>query len=330
MNGRKYVVVIILVWLTMLTWGLYLVFEGSRMVRAEDNHVEDLIRRGMETYAENCVVCHGANGQGHVGPALNKEEWRGDPEEKKDIFELIVSTVRDGRPGTIAPRWEQVVTGEWASYTAMPTFGSVNGGPFNELYLRALASFIMMGDFRQVSSLIPDPNIPDDREEALGRMANAATLSPEENRRGKELFLDKGCAACHSISGIGGSTGPDLSEVGGWTTLTPVDEWEDFLYTWVEFPPNVVNRAPVYWSNYSGPLPFAVGADTSGGGAAMQRQTGQGILDIGGDAGAIDRDLLTTLPLPTRQELGATQMPPMPMTDEERADLVKYLARLGR
>ena len=200
-------------------------------------------------------------GQGHVGPPLNREEFRGNPNEDKDTFEFIVSTVRDGRPGTTTPRWERLVTGEWASYTAMPTFGSVHGGPLNELYLRAVATFIMMGDWRQVSQHIPDPVIPEDREVALSRMPDATGLTPEENRLAKQLFMDRGCVTCHSINGVGGFVGPDLTQVGVWTQLLPVEEWEAFLYEWVEFPPTKDNRMPVYWSNYSGPLPYvAVGA----------------------------------------------------------------------
>lgn len=273
------------------------------MATAEEAHIEDLIQRGLMTYAENCVVCHGAAGQGVVGPPLNREEFRGDPEDKKDIFDLIVSTVRDGRPGTTSPRWEQVVTGEWASYTAMPTFGSVHGGPLNELYLRAVATFIMMGDWSKVSGNIPPPNIPEDREVALSRMPDAAALSAEENRLGKELFLERGCVACHSIGGIGGGVGPDLTNVGAWTQLMPVEEWEAFLYDWVQMPSSVENRAPMYWSNYSGPLPLAA------------------------SGGAHDEQVEA---LPDPQPLPRTQMPPMPMTDDEREALVRYLARLGR
>lgn len=299
MNGRRYVVVLILVWALIITWGAYLAFEGTRMAIAEEAHVQDLVQRGLLTYAENCVVCHGANGQGVVGPPLNREEFRGDPAENKEVFDLIVSTVRDGRPGTTTPRWEQVVTGEWASYTAMPTFGAVHGGSLNEQYLRAVATFIMMGDWSQVSSRIPAPNIPEDREVALSRLPDAAGLSAEANRRAKELFLDRGCVACHTIGGVGGNVGPDLTQVGAWMQLTPVEEWEAFLYEWVRQPSSVENRAPVYWSNYQGPLPLAHG-----------------------DGDAVD--------LPPAQQLPRTQMPPMPMTDEERAELVRWLARLGR
>lgn len=319
MNGRKYVVVLILSWALIITWGVYLAFEGTRMATAEQAHLDDLIQRGLVTYAENCVVCHGAMGQGHVGPPLNREEFRGNPNEDKDTFEFIVSTVRDGRPGTTTPRWERLVTGEWASYTAMPTFGSVHGGPLNELYLRAVATFIMMGDWRQVSQHIPDPVIPEDREVALSRMPDATGLTPEENRLAKELFMDRGCVTCHSINGVGGFVGPDLTQVGAWTQLLPVEEWEAFLYEWVEFPPTKDNRMPVYWSNYSGPLPYAAVGAAATRAAAGTAADGQQPMSV-----------WEAIALPQPLQYGPTQMPPMPMTDEERAALVRYLARLGR
>ncbi|MFS8543758.1 MAG: c-type cytochrome, partial [Limnochordales bacterium] len=210
-----------------------------------------------------------------------------------------------------------------------PTFGAVNGGPLNELYRRAVATFIMMGDWSQVSAHIPPPEIPDDREVLLSRLPDAAGLTPEENRRAKEIFHDRGCMACHSMNGIGGNVGPDLTVVGAWTQLLPVEEWEAFLYRWVENPPAMENRAPVYWSNYSGPLPYAAA------GAAQRRTAAAQAAPVGtAGAGGPDDDrwgsVWEQLALPNPVPLPPTQMPPMPMTDEERAALVRWLARLGR
>lgn len=332
MSGRRYIVVLVLVWALILTWGLYLAFEGTRMARAEEEHYEDLVHRGMVTFAENCVVCHGAAGQGFIGPPLNREELRGHPAEDKDIFEFIVRTVRDGRPGTTTPRWERLVTGEWASYTAMPAFGSVHGGPLNELYLRAVATFIMMGDWSKVSAYVPPPDIPADREVLMSRLPDAPGLTPQESRRAKEVFVDRGCIACHSMNGVGGKVGPDLTQVGAWTQLTPVQEWEAFLYEWVQNPPAVKNRAPVYWSNYGGPLPYAAAGSaqtrTAGAQAArVQTGTGTSVVEVARDDWA---SVWEQIPLPNPVPLNPTQMPPMPMTDEERRILVRWLARLGR
>ncbi|MBO8142440.1 MAG: c-type cytochrome [Firmicutes bacterium] len=335
MSGRRYIVVLVLVWALILTWGVYLAFEGTRMARAEEEHYEDLVHRGMLTFAEHCVVCHGAMGQGVVGPPLNREEFRGHPEENRDVFDFIVQTVRDGRPGTTFPRWERLMTGEWASYTAMPTFGSVHGGPLNELYLRAVATFIMMGDWTQVGAHIPAPTIPEDREELLERLPNGTGLTEEESRQAKEIFVDRGCIACHTMNGVGGKVGPDLTQVGAWTQLTPVHEWEAFLREWITNPPAMENRAPKYWSNYSGPLPYAAaGAGAQRDASAVAERlpaTGSPVERLPQDSAAEDaRGVWMQIPIPEARPLGPTQMPALPMTDEERAALARWLARIGR
>lgn len=331
MGGRKYIVVTVLVWLLIGSWGLYLALEGQRISQAESEHVEDLIARGVVIYAENCVVCHGPIGEGVVGPPLNRPAFRGDPMEDKDTFDLIFSTVQRGRPGTTGPRWELLHTGEWASFTAMPVFGSDYGGPLNEQQLRAVTSFIMAGNWSQVSQHIPAPNIPEDREELLAGMVDAGGVDPEINRRGKEIFVDRGCIVCHTIGSVGGGTGPNLSDVGAWVALDR-EYWGNFLWDWIADPPGTENRAPVYWSNYAGPLPFAqpVSEVREAGGTtalAAARPRGRGTgreVPQGVALGAA-----TELPQPLALEL-PTQMPAMPMTDEERDILVEYLLGLGR
>lgn len=330
MGGRKYIIVTILVWLLIGSWGLYLAIEGRRIATAEEEHYADLIARGAVIFAENCVICHGPIGEGVVGPPLNREAFRGDPAEDRDTFDLIYNTVANGRPGTTNPRWELLHTGEWVSYTAMPTFGVEQGGPLNEQALRAVTAFIMAGDWSRVSIHIPPANIPADREELLAGMPDAGTLDAEANRRGKEIFVDRGCITCHTVGSVGGNTGPDLSNVGQWVQLDR-EYWADFLWDWIANPPSVENRAPTYWSNYSGPLPFAQPATAvrdlqEGPGAPGDRPRGRGTSRRvpAGVALAAPMELPQPLPL----EL-PTQMPAMPMTDEERDALVEYLLGLG-
>lgn len=76
---------------------------------------------------------------------------------------------------------------------------------------------------------------------------------------------------------------------------------------------------PVYWSNYSGPLPYAAVGAAATRAAAGTAADGQQPMSV-----------WEAIALPQPLPYGPTQMPPMPMTDEERAALVRYLARLGR
>ena len=74
---------------------------------ATDIAPPDVLAQGELVYEENCVACHGENGQGYIGPALNgsAHSWHHpDP--------LLVSFIRDGIPGTQMPAQRDNLTDE--------------------------------------------------------------------------------------------------------------------------------------------------------------------------------------------------------------------------
>lgn len=297
MRGRKYIAVILLAWLILIVIGIALAFESARMEMAEAAHLQSLAERGAEIFARNCTVCHGVGGQGHIGPPLNVASLKGDPREDTDLYEMLYRTIAHGRPGTTDPTWVRLENGAWASYTAMPAWSQEAGGTLNEMQLRSLVVFIMMGDWSKVGRHVAAPNLATDasgrvsRELTVARLPAGVDISAEASRRGREIFFDRACIGCHAIGGTGGSVGPDLSKVGAWAANLTEDEWRAFLSAWIKNPAAVQNRMPAYWSNYSGPV-----IDTA------------------------------SRPEPTPPP--PTQMPTLGLSDEEINDLVTYLLSL--
>lgn len=230
------------------------------MSQAEMGHMDSLAVRGAEIFAQNCIVCHGIAGQGHVGPPLNVAGLKGDPREDTDLYEMLYRTIAHGRPGTANPSWQSLSNGEWASYTAMPAWSQDSGGTLNEQHLRALVHFVMMGDWASVNQYLPGANLVTDasgrvnRTATLARLPAGVNISEEASMRGRELFVDRACIGCHAIGGLGHTIGPDLSKVGSWAINLSDEEWGAFLAQWITNPPAVPNRAPTHWSNYSGPI----------------------------------------------------------------------------
>ena len=72
-----------------------LIWQVSNGETTADIAAPEVLAQGEIVYQENCVACHGENGKGYIGPALNgsAHAWHHpDP--------LLVSFIRDGIPGT--------------------------------------------------------------------------------------------------------------------------------------------------------------------------------------------------------------------------------------
>jgi hypothetical protein len=52
---------------------------------------------------------------------------------------------------------------------------------------------------------------PEDMDKMMSVMADLGlAIPPMDSARGRKLFLEKGCVACHAVNGIGGDVGPTL------------------------------------------------------------------------------------------------------------------------
>ena len=144
---------------------------------------------GARIFARHCAVCHGPDGRGN-GPAAPsmfprprdftsgrfkyKSTAAGEPPTDEDLLR----TIRDGLPAS-----------------AMPYFAGLLSTEELNAVVEQVKSF--SGAFSQPGRPIEIPA--------------AIPSSPESVDRGKALFADQGCAACHGDAGRGGQRFDDES-----------------------------------------------------------------------------------------------------------------------
>ena len=102
------------------TFQIYIMRESKRIQADKAADRAFAVSAGSELYSENCVACHGENGEGLIGPALNSL-----PLLESTPDEALFSLTRTGIPGTIMPAW-----------------GQAFGGPFTDEQITQLVAFI--------------------------------------------------------------------------------------------------------------------------------------------------------------------------------------------
>ncbi|MFQ5577232.1 MAG: c-type cytochrome [Anaerolineae bacterium] len=146
----------------LVTFQIYIFREPGR-IRA-DEAADKLAAEtaGRDLYAQNCTACHGQNGEGGVGPALNSRDLL-----KMTPDETLFNLVSSGIPGTIMPAWGQ-------------TFG----GPFTDEQVNRMVAFIRAWEptapeITQVE-IVPDPI------RGAGIYARTCFICHGENGQGNE------------------------------------------------------------------------------------------------------------------------------------------------
>lgn len=85
------------------------------------------VERGALLYANNCRTCHGNQGEGFIGPQLNRSDWRDqDPVALAENRHLLTRTLNCGRAGTSMPAWLDTA-----------------GGALNERQIEHLVNFLV-------------------------------------------------------------------------------------------------------------------------------------------------------------------------------------------
>lgn len=125
----------ILMFLMVLAFPIYRWYEPAAREEARETHIESLVSQGKGIWELNCASCHGVNGEGGVGPALDSQQFL-----QAATNEQMSSLIAVGVPGT-----------------QMSAYSLDFGGPLTAEQIKAVAQFIRSWE--------PDaPDRPDWRE----------------------------------------------------------------------------------------------------------------------------------------------------------------------
>lgn len=177
--------------LLLVTIIMVILREPVLQTRAEEAQLTTAITEGTDIYLENCVVCHGASGEGlSVYPALNIAA-------SMDEIELY-RVIERGRYDT-----------------QMAAYGIDEGGVLSTAQINALVALIQHGDWNNVYAtaeardLIPPElvvaEIPDDT------FIQVSALPDGDQLAGGLTLYATNCAACHGANMEGTTLAPALN-----------------------------------------------------------------------------------------------------------------------
>jgi mono/diheme cytochrome c family protein/plastocyanin len=125
--------------------GVPIINTTSRLTVEEQDQQVTSIERGYNLYEANCARCHGANGEGGIGPVLNDQVKLFSHLNEQYIHNVL----------TVGGRY---VCGNAKS--VMPVWADTNGGPLNYLQIDDIIAFIRAPSTQEFVKRDPQLNEP--------------------------------------------------------------------------------------------------------------------------------------------------------------------------
>lgn len=122
----------------LVVFQVYIFREPARIQEQQAADLSTTIEEGHGLFTDNCAACHGEDGEGNIGPALNSQQFLNMTSDDA-IFHLM----RTGVPGTNMPAW-----------------GQAFGGPFTDQQVTQLVRFIRAWE-PTAPNIVPIANTPD-------------------------------------------------------------------------------------------------------------------------------------------------------------------------
>lgn len=202
--------------ITKIVWGIASVlaaivvvllvglWEENRMEAQTANWEGRSIEKGADIYANNCYTCHGLNGQGAPGPALNSKHFfenrLAEVGFAGTLEDYVKLTIAAGRPSNTNAQWGVV----------MPTWSTTYGGPLRDDQVQQVTDYVMNWESTAILQTpeedpwIPFANIPVTASDAVSGTETAEAPEPTDGPRAPEILFGNpptgmACVACHNL-----------------------------------------------------------------------------------------------------------------------------------
>ena len=209
---------------------MVLVSENPRMEAQTINWEGRSIENGAKLFSDNCLICHGPDGQGILGkgPALNSYYFFTDTGRLNDVRwvgsleDYVKLTIAAGRPSKIESQYPEV----------MPTWGGQFGGPLRGDQVVDLTLYVMNWEesalaqtpdedpFQPFEDVIRPTEFQNTAFILMSEEEQAAALEEYKSRffrSPQEIWRGEACFACHNLEerqvDVAGQNGPNFADL---------------------------------------------------------------------------------------------------------------------